>query len=65
MTTHSHADNSHGAFTHLAHAEKHTTGSSTAVKDPVCGMTVTVQSLHRSEHMGHSFFLRPQVQSEV
>ena len=26
------------------------------LKDPVCGMTVTAQSAHRAEHMGHSFF---------
>ena len=28
----------------------------TALKDPVCGMPVATQSLHRSEHMGRSFF---------
>ena len=26
------------------------------LKDPVCGMTVTAQSLHHSEHMGRNFF---------
>ena len=30
-------------------------GASAELKDPVCGMTVTAQSPHRSEHMGHSF----------
>jgi Cu+-exporting ATPase len=30
-------------------------GASAELKDPVCGMTVTAQSPHHSEHMGHSF----------
>ena len=29
--------------------------ASAELKDPVCGMTVTAQSPHHSEHMGHSF----------
>ncbi|OOV08813.1 copper-translocating P-type ATPase [Rhodoferax fermentans] len=31
-------------------------GSTEALKDPVCGMTVTDQSFHRSKHMGRTFF---------
>jgi Cu+-exporting ATPase len=31
-------------------------GSLTAIKDPVCGMSVTDQSLHRSTHLGHTYF---------
>lgn len=31
-------------------------GSAAALKDPVCGMTVTDQSFHQSEHMGRTFF---------
>jgi Cu+-exporting ATPase len=30
--------------------------SAAALKDPVCGMAVTDQSFHRSEHMGRTFF---------
>jgi P-type Cu+ transporter len=32
------------------------TNPDTKLKDPVCGMTVTAQSIHRSAHMGHIFF---------
>jgi P-type Cu+ transporter len=32
------------------------TNLDTELKDPVCGMIVTAQSIHRSAHMGHIFF---------
>ena len=37
-------------------AETNGKESASTLKDPVCGMTVTDQSSHRSEHMGQSFF---------
>jgi Cu+-exporting ATPase len=53
-TEHSHTDYPHG------HDEAQSSGSQandeTALKDPVCGMAVSAQSIHRSEHMGHNFF---------
>ena len=56
MTTHSHADHSHVAPPHHTHGELPTVENSTPLKDPVCGMTVTAQSQHHSDHMGRSFF---------
>lgn len=47
----------HGGHQHADH--QHQTGPSNdanALKDPVCGMPVTAQSPHHSEHMGRSFF---------
>ena len=37
-------------------AEDKANGSLVALKDPVCGMTVTEQSEHQSAHMGRTFF---------
>lgn len=56
MTTHSHADHSHVAPPHHTHGALPTVENSTPLKDPVCGMTVTAQSQHHSDHMGRSFF---------
>lgn len=38
------------------HQQAGQSSDSDALKDPVCGMKVTAQSTHYSEHMGHSFF---------
>lgn len=45
--------------THAGHHGHHLAGSSnddSPLKDPVCGMKVTSQSPHHSEHMGRDFF---------
>ena len=34
----------------------HAHDSAAPIKDPVCGMPVTDQSLHRMEHLGHTYF---------
>ena len=55
-------DTTHGAAeTHAccAHAAAATTGSTNvtaALKDPVCGMSVTEQSPHQAEHEGERFY---------
>ena len=67
MNTNQHEDHTHGA-TH-EHAHHHGDGhaqpqtvigggndGSATLRDPVCGMTVTDQSLHQSMHMGQTFF---------
>jgi Cu+-exporting ATPase len=56
MTTHSHADHSPKAPPHHTPGELPKAENSSPLKDPVCGMTVTKQSQHHSEHMGRSFF---------
>ena len=62
MNTNTHTDISHEHTHHHhdAHPAEQSSGSNTGanaeLKDPVCGMTVTAQSVHRSEHMGRSFF---------
>lgn len=46
-----HHDDEH----HAGHSTSSSTSSGGALKDPVCGMTVTAQSIHRSEHMARNF----------
>ncbi len=59
MNTTAHTEHSH-THTPPGHDAAPSTDSQanaeTALKDPVCGMPVTAQSAHRSEHMGRSFF---------
>lgn len=67
MSTHQHDEHGH-SYDH-GHVHSHDHGNSqeypavnngeakpTALKDPVCGMTVTDHSPHQSAHMGHTFF---------
>ncbi|MGQ0711283.1 MAG: heavy metal translocating P-type ATPase [Rhodoferax sp.] len=50
---HDHSAHAH----HAGHAMASVAPATDApLKDPVCGMTVTAQSPHHAEHMGHSFF---------
>jgi Cu+-exporting ATPase len=56
MTTHSHEEHMHGETHHRAHGSVPSAGNSLPLKDPVCGMIVTTQSQHHSDHMGRSFF---------
>lgn len=51
MNVHTHEEHPHGHSTDNAEKDIHA-----VLKDPVCGMTVTEQSLHRSAHMGRNFF---------
>jgi Cu+-exporting ATPase len=51
MNVHTHEEHPHGHSTDNADKDIHA-----VLKDPVCGMTVTEQSLHRSAHMGRNFF---------
>jgi P-type Cu+ transporter len=54
-TGHAHDDHDHGS--HKEAPLPDTIESAHAkLKDPVCGMTVTAQSIHQSEHMGRNFF---------
>lgn len=61
MSTHQHDEHAH-VHHHVAGSaappadESTGKGSAAALKDPVCGMAVTDQSFHRSEHMGRTFF---------
>ncbi|MDP2000040.1 MAG: heavy metal translocating P-type ATPase [Rhodoferax sp.] len=52
--THSH-DHHHGDSHSAAPLLGSKDGANAELKDPVCGMTVTAQSPHHSEHMGRSF----------
>ncbi len=67
MSTHQHDEHGH-SYDH-GHVHSHDHGNSqeypavnngeakpTALKDPVCGMTVTDHSAHQSAHMGRTFF---------
>lgn len=56
MTTHSHEEHMHEETHHRAHGSVPSAGNSLPLKDPVCGMIVTTQSQHHSDHMGRSFF---------
>jgi len=38
------------------HEHDATANTALALKDPVCGMTVTVQSAHHAEHEGHPYY---------
>ena len=59
MNQHSH---NHNSVTSKGEATAHVQGAdpsmgdSSTLKDPVCGMNVTEQSPHRSEHQGHRYF---------
>jgi P-type Cu+ transporter len=64
MNTNQHEEHTHG-HDHAHHSGEHDqpqpvestgTDGSAKLKDPVCGMTVTDQSFHRSVHMGQTFF---------
>ncbi|BDT74191.1 copper-transporting P-type ATPase (plasmid) [Comamonadaceae bacterium OS-4] len=46
----------HSGHQHSDHPQAAPPNDANALKDPVCGMKVTAQSPHHSEHMGHSFF---------
>jgi Cu+-exporting ATPase len=56
--THGHEHAHHHGGEHAQHQSGESTGNdgSITLKDPVCAMTVTDQSLHRSTHMGQTFF---------
>ncbi|WP_202428061.1 heavy metal translocating P-type ATPase [Malikia spinosa] len=65
MTTEHTADHSHDHAHHHVHADgqegQHGADhpammGDAALKDPVCGMVVSDQSMHRVEHSGHSYF---------
>ena len=53
-----HEGHSHGSGPADAHAHEHPAPAATAaaLKDPVCGMTVTEQSPHRAEHEGRPYY---------
>ena len=56
MNTSPHTEHSHEHAHHTAYSTASNTGADAALKDPVCGMAVTTQSVHHSEHMGEKFF---------
>ncbi len=53
---HDHPHNSHGDAAHANTADPAVNVQTAALKDPVCGMTVTEQSQHRTEHQGRSYY---------
>ena len=55
MDMHAHAGHEGHAHAHPHHDPKPSTGAA-ALKDPVCGMTVTEQSPHRTQHEGTPYY---------
>ncbi|WP_138517154.1 heavy metal translocating P-type ATPase [Rhodoferax bucti] len=53
--SHSHT-HAHGNGHPPADSTRHHVAADVELKDPVCGMAVTPQSVHHSEHMGKEFF---------
>jgi P-type Cu+ transporter len=56
---HGNHDHSHDGDDHASHADTSNpavAGQTTALKDPVCGMTVTEQSQYRTEHHGRQYY---------
>jgi Cu+-exporting ATPase len=56
-----HAHDPHGAHDHAhahesAHEHAAPAATAAALKDPVCGMTITEQSPHRAEHEGRPYY---------
>jgi Cu+-exporting ATPase len=57
MPSKQHEHRRHADHGHHAHHDHHATPkASEAVKDPVCGMTVTEQSTHHIEHAGRPYY---------
>ncbi len=55
MDLHAHADHECHGHDHPHHVPKQS-ASVAALKDPVCGMTVTEQSPHRTQHEGATYY---------
>jgi P-type Cu+ transporter len=53
--SHSHT-HAHGNGHPPADSARHHAAADVELKDPICGMAVTAQSVHHSEHMGEKFF---------
>jgi Cu+-exporting ATPase len=55
MNQHSHKSPA-SAHSHTGASHDHASAGSGALKDPVCGMTVTPQSKHQHEHQGTTYY---------